>query len=185
MGQAESLAITVHDYMAMPEGPPYHQLIEGDLYMSPSPNWRHQQISGNIEWFIQGYLREHDVGRLFHAPLDVILNETNVYQPDVLFFRHSRKSIVGKRCIEGAPDFVVEILSESTLHLDKDLKRKVYAKAGVKELWVVDPIAREIIVFHFSESVDEPAAVYSGDDNFQSPLFPGLTFAVSEVFRGI
>jgi Uma2 family endonuclease len=186
MAQADTLAITVHDYMAMPEGPPYYQLIEGELFMSPSPHWRHQKISGNIEWQIQSYLRNHDIGQLFHAPLDVIINETNVYQPDVLFFRHrNSKASLGNRCVEGAPDFVVEILSKSTLHLDKDLKLKLYAKAGVKELWFVDPIEKSITVFHFEKSVDEPIAVYRGDETFTSPIFPSLTFAASEIFRGI
>src|ERR1051325_8599738 len=109
MAQAETVALTVHDYMAMPEGPPYYQLIEGELIMSPSPNWRHQKISRNIERAIDRYLEEHDIGELFHAPMDVIINETNVYQPDVLFFRYKSKAKLGKRCIEGAPDFVVEI----------------------------------------------------------------------------
>src|SRR5688572_23711428 len=113
MGQAEPVVITVHDYMRMREGPPYYQLIEGDLHMSPSPNWRHQKVSRNIERPIDRYLEEHDIGELFHAPLDVCLTELNVYQPDVLFFRHGHNAILGERCIEGAPDFVVEILSES------------------------------------------------------------------------
>ena len=57
MAQAQTAAYTMHDYMAMPEGPPYYQLIEGDLFMSPSPNWRHQQLSTNIELPILIYLR--------------------------------------------------------------------------------------------------------------------------------
>src|SRR5437764_949861 len=126
MAQAESIATTAHEYFLMPQGPPYHQLIEGDLYMSPSPHWRHQKISRNIEQTLERYLENRDLGELFHAPMDVILNETNVYQPDVLFFRHKSRARLGERCVEGAPDFVVEILSESTAHLDKDLKRVVY-----------------------------------------------------------
>jgi Uma2 family endonuclease len=185
MAQAETLAITVHDYMAMPEGPPYHQLIEGDLYMSPSPNWRHQKISQSIERLIGRYLDQHDIGEFFHAPMDVIINETNVYQPDVLFFRHKGKAKLGKRCIEGAPDFVVEILSESTAHLDRDLKRKIYARSGVKELWFVDPERKQIAVFDLAKSPEKPVASYSGDDTFTSRIFPGLSFACAEIFRGI
>ena len=184
MAQADSLAITVHDYMAMPEGPPYHQLIEGDLVMSPSPNWRHQQISLNIERIIDRYLDGNDIGKLFHAPLDVILNEINVYQPDVLFFRHNR-ALLGEHGIEGAPDFVVEILSESSVRLEKEIKRKVYAKSGVKELWFVDPMARQTMVYHLSKSVDEPVAVYNAADKFTSPIFPALSFDSAQIFRGI
>jgi Uma2 family endonuclease len=182
---AESLAITVHDYMGMPQGPPYYQLIEGDLYMSPSPNWHHQKISRNIERAIDRYLEENPLGELFHAPLDVCLTEINVYQPDVLFFSEARKAILGERCIEGAPDFVVEILSESTAHLDKGQKRKIYARTGVKELWFVDPGLKEIAVFDLKKSAETPKATYSGKDKFGSPVFPGLKFSCAEIFRGI
>lgn len=185
MAHAESLLITVHDYMAMPEGPPYHQLIEGELYMSPSPNWRHQKISNRIEFAIQLYLQNNAIGELFHAPLDVILTETNVYQPDVLFFKNSRKGILGERFIEGAPDFVVEILSESTARLDRDLKRKVYAREGVKELWFVDPEQKRIEIFNFSASVSQPTHIHSGEAKFTSVTFPGLTFSCAEIFRDI
>jgi Uma2 family endonuclease len=182
MAQADSLAITVHDYMAMPEGPPYHELIEGDLVMSPSPNWRHQKISRNIERILERYLEVHDIGELFHAPLDVILNEINVYQPDVLFFRYSR-GLLGEHGIEGAPDFVVEILSESNIRLD--IKRKVYAKSGVNELWFIDPIAKQTIVYDLTKSADEPVATYNQTEKFTSPIFPDLTFDSVQIFRGI
>lgn len=185
MAQAETLATTVHDYMAMPEGPPYYQLIEGDLFMSPSPHWVHQRISRNIERIIDRYLETNDIGQLFHAPLDVILNETNVYQPDVLFFRHHGKAKLGKRCVEGAPDFVVEILSRSTLHLDKDQKLKIYPVAGVQELWLIDPVEKTITDFHFEKSFDQPVAIHRGADKFASPIFPGLTFSTPEIFRGV
>ena len=184
MAEVSSLAITVHDYMGMPEGPPYYQLIEGDLIMSPSPHWRHQRVSRNIEKILERYLDQHPTGELFHAPLDVILTEINVYQPDVLFFPNERKSLLGKRCIEGAPDFVVEILSDSTAHLDKGPKRKIYARSGVKELWFVDPVDKTVEVFNLETSTDEAAASYRGAEDFTSETFPGLKISCPEIFRG-
>jgi Uma2 family endonuclease len=184
MAQAASLAITVHDYMGMPEGPPYYQLIEGDLNMSPSPNWRHQQIAQNIARMIENYLDTHPRGRLFIAPLDVILTEINVYQPDVLFFTNERDSILGERCVEGAPDFVVEILSKSTAHLD-DLKRKIYARTGVTEFWLVDPVLKQLALYDLRSDPDAPKATFRAKDKFTSPLFPGLKFSCVEIFRGV
>lgn len=184
MEQIAPTAITVHDYMAMPQGPPYHQLIDGELYLSPSPSWKHQDIALNIATKIRHYMETDDVGRVFVAPLDVCLTEINVYQPDVFFFSHSRKKILGERCIEGAPDFVVEILSESTAHLDRGHKRKIYARTGVKELWHVDPELKQVEVFHLKESVDAPAT-YSDKEKFTSKFFPGLKFSCAEIFRGI
>lgn len=177
--------ITVLEYMAMPEGPPYHQLIEGELFMSPSPHWRDQKISRNIERILERHLEKHDLGELFHAPMDVILNETNVYQPDVLFFRYSGNARLGERCVEGAPDFVVEILSESTAHLDRDRKRKIYAQRGVKELWFVAPEEKQVIVFHLPKSAKTPVGAYGIADVFKTQTFPGLTINCSEIFRGV
>jgi Uma2 family endonuclease len=185
MVQAPSAPLTVDDYMSMHEGPPYCQLIEGELVMSPSPHWRHQRISRNIERIIERHLDNHDLGELFHAPMDVILNKTNVYQPDVLFFRYKSKAKLGSRCVEGAPDFVVEILSKSTSGVDTDQKLPIYAQTGVTELWLVEPESRKIQVFDLTKSPDSPQGTYSGKDTFISQTFPGLTFSCAEIFRGI
>jgi Uma2 family endonuclease len=183
MGQT-STAITVHDYMAMPDGPPYYQLIDGDLHMSPSPNWRHQEIAGNIYRKIAAYLDKHHIGRVFIAPLDVCLSEIDVYQPDVLYFSNQRKKILGERCIEGAPDFIVEVLSDSTARLDKGHKRKIYARTGVQELWLIDANLKEIAIFDLKRSLEIPVATYRARQKFTSAIFPGLKFSCSEIFEG-
>ena len=184
MVQAEALAITAQEYFQMREGPPYYQLIEGELYMSPSPHWRHQTIVNNIAYIITHYLRQHNIGRVFVSPMDVQLNRINVYQPDVLYFHHKRR-LLGKRCVEGAPDFVVEILSESTDHLDRGPKRKNYARTGVDELWFVDPVEKRIEVFKLAKDFENPAATYSESDSFTSEHFPGLKFLGTEIFRDV
>jgi Uma2 family endonuclease len=183
MAQADSLAITAQEYFQMREGPPYYQLIEGELYMSPSPHWRHQEIALNIAHIIKSYLDTHDIGRVFVAPMDVVLNQTNVYQPDVLYF-HRRRNLLGRRAIEGAPDFVVEVLSDSTARMD-ELKRKIYAQNGVQELWFVDPESKRVEIYHLQKSVDEPAATFSASDSFTSNVFPGLTFLGAKIFHGV
>lgn len=177
--------VTAHDYLAMPDGPPYYQLIEGRLEMSPSPNWRHQDISGRIYAKMLAYVDEHENGRVFHAPLDVCLTEVNVFQPDVLFFSNARSPILGDRCIEGSPELVVEILSESTERDDKGPKRKVYAQTGVEELWLVDPKSKSVIVYDLSSSATAPRATHRGKEAFMSRFFPGLKFSCAEIFRGI
>jgi Uma2 family endonuclease len=182
---AETLAVTVDDYMGMPPGPPYYQLIEGDLYVSPSQHWRHQDILLNLAVINREYLAKNPIGKVMVAPMDVCLNEINVYQPDVLFFSHERGAILGKRCIEGAPDFLVEILSESTAHLDKGPKRKIYARTGVKELWLIDPESKDVTIFDLGNSAERPRACYGENDSFVSAIFPGLTFKCAEIFRGV
>src|ERR1700722_13506557 len=139
--------INRHDYQEMPEGPPYYQVIEGDLIMSPSPNIYHQEILGRIYSLISQFLDKHPLGKVYFAPVDVFLGDINVYQPDILFISNQRRSIITGQGIEGAPDLVVETLSPSTARYDKGSKRKIYARFGVKELWLVGPDERTVQVY--------------------------------------
>ena len=127
-------AITRSDYQDMREGPPYYQVIEGNLVISPAPDTFHQNIAGRIYASLWRFLETHPLGEVFIAPLDVYLTEVNVYQPDVIFISKKRRSIIGKQGIEGAPDLVVEVLSAGTAGFDKGNKREIYARTGVQEL---------------------------------------------------
>src|ERR1039457_1279813 len=138
MLQAKALPITRHDYEEMPAGPPYYQVIEGDLVMSPSPNIYHQAIVSRRCTLLLQFLEKRPLGEAFVAPLDVFLSEINVYQADVVFVSNQRRSILTEHGLEGAPDLAVEVLSPSTARFDKRSKRKVYARTGVRELWLVD-----------------------------------------------
>src|SRR5437588_6676657 len=103
--------LTAHHYRLLPENGPRYQLIEGALYMAPAPNRYHQDISRNLEYILLDYLEEHPIGKLYDAPFDVYFDKHNVFQPDIVFVSKSRLSILTKAGAEGAPDFVVEILS--------------------------------------------------------------------------
>ena len=175
--------ITARDFMELPEGPPYYQLIEGDLYMAPSPDLFHQDIAGNIYFLIRLHLAKHRVGTVHIAPSDVQLSDLNVYEPDVYFVANSRKSILTRHGAAGAPSLVVEVLSPRTAKLDKGAKRIVYARTGVEELWLVEPEARRVHVYRFSESSEAPIGVYGVRQKFESPLFPGLKVSVAKIFQ--
>lgn len=183
MLKANMPLITRHDYQDMPEGPPYYQVIEGDLVMSPSPNTFHQYIAGNIYFLFRRYLDKHPVGEVFIAPLDVFLSDVNVYQPDVMFISNQRKSIITDHGMEGAPDLVVETLSPGTARFDKGSKRKIYARTGVQELWLVDPEAKTIQVYLLPKEVETPAATYGPNATFTSSLLPGLKIKTAWIFK--
>ncbi|MEP6956748.1 MAG: Uma2 family endonuclease, partial [Chthoniobacterales bacterium] len=109
--------LTVENYKILPETGPRYQLIEGDLYMAPAPNRYHQEIAVNLEYILRGYIEKNPVGKLYHAPFDVYLDDYNVFQPDVLVVLNEQLSILTDAGAEGAPDFVVEILSPKTARL--------------------------------------------------------------------
>lgn len=183
MAQPASLAITVHDYMGMPEGPPYFELVEGELFMSPPPLRIHQEIARNIVGVIWAYLEKRPLGKLYFAPFGVFLTEINAYQPDIVFVSNERKSALTDEGLSGAPDFVVEILSPSTSSLDKGAKKKIYAQCGVKELWLIDPKLKSIAVYILDESVETPSATYFGKGRFESEIFPELKFSCAKIFE--
>lgn len=167
----------------MPEGPPYFQLIEGDLYMSPSPSFFHQSIIGNLYHLLRSYLAHHPIGKVQIAPSDVELNDQNVFQPDLYYVSNERGDILTRQGPVGAPDLVVEILSPKTLSLDLGAKRLVYARSGVKEMWALHPDDEKVDIFRFEQDADRPAVTLKGKGSITSPLFPGLEIPLPQIFE--
>ena len=123
----------------MPEGT-FCQLINDVLIMSPAPTPNHQSISGIIYEEISGFVRSQKLGKAFFSPIDVYLNDKNVFQPDIVFVAKDRLEIIDwKKGIMGAPDLVIEVLSKGNEKYDLNEKRIAYEVSGVKEYWVVDP----------------------------------------------
>jgi Uma2 family endonuclease len=182
MVQVAPRPLTISDYFETPEGGPRYQLIDGDLIPMPTPDSFHQIILWNLAGIISAFLKIQRIGRALFAPISVLLTDVNAFEPDLIFISNERKSIITKRGIEGAPDFVVEVLSPSTARYDKGVKRSIYARTGVVELWLIDPVLREIHVYYLRQDADNPTAVYSKEDYFESPLFPGLKFSCAEIF---
>ena len=183
MRQKSLPLINRHDYQGTPDGPPYFQVIEGDLVQTPSHLTVHQAIVGNIAITLLNFVEKHPIGTVIIGPFDVYLGDINVYQPDVLFVSNRRRSIITERGIEGAPDLVVETLSPATAHYDKGFKRKVYARFGVRELWLVDPETRTIQVYLLEKNAEKPIATHGEKAVFESALLPGLKFKAAAIFK--
>jgi Uma2 family endonuclease len=174
--------LTVEDYRATPEGSRY-QLVEGDLLRVPSVNVFHQIIVGNLSLIFGRFVDRQPVGQFYFGPLDVYLSEHNVLQPDLLFVASANLGILAEDGVHGAPDLVIEVLSPATAQLDKKTKRRVYARAGVKEMWLVDPLLLQIQRYDFARDQAKPVQLIEEDESFTTSLLPGLTFAASEVFK--
>ena len=107
---AESLKFTYEDYLLFPEDGKRHEIINGDHFMSPSPLTKHQKISSALHRIIGSFIHERRLGHLLAAPMDVVLSDFDVVEPDLLFISTARASIITDKNIQGAPDLVIEIL---------------------------------------------------------------------------
>jgi Uma2 family endonuclease len=175
--------LTVENYKLLPETGPRYQLIQGDLYMAPAPNRFHQEISRNLQFELHSYLKRNRVGKLFNAPFDVYLDAVNVFQPDIVIVLNERLGILTDDGAEGAPELVVEILSQKTRSLDLVNKKQEYARAGVKELWIIDPEPRTITVYQFALNGVEKIRQVDQRDTLSTDLLPGFHLAVETIFE--
>ena len=150
--------------------------------MSPSPNRAHQRIDAKLGWRLAQFVEERDLGEVFSAPFDVVLSDTNVVQPDLLFVSKEQAYIVTEDNIRGAPDLVVEIISPSTIERDRSLKRALYARYGVREYWLVDPDIRTVTVLLLDEGAFVEIARYGAGQTLTSPTLAGFTANLDDIF---
>jgi Uma2 family endonuclease len=173
--------ITYEDYRQLPEDGRRYEVVEGRLYRTPSPVTRHQRVLHRLELVLAGYLAKNPLGEIFYAPLDVVLSEIDVVQPDLIFIGREHASRVTEENIQGAPDLVVEIRSPGTAHRDLTLKRKLYGAHGVAEYWTVDVDADRVEVFRGDAGALTRVATLDAGDTLESPLFPGLLIDLAAV----
>jgi Uma2 family endonuclease len=179
---ATAYKMTAAEFFSLPEGPPYFQLIDGDLYLSPSPRRFHQKLVVRLVGLLHSYLERHPIGEIYVAPSDVVFTEDTILNPDIYFVSRERAGILTEQGAEGAPDLVVEVLSPGTATLDLGRKREVYAESGVREMWVVSPKTRGVEVYRFAENASEPAAILIEGGTLASALFPDLAVRISDLF---
>ena len=166
----------------MPDDGRHYQVVEGELIMAPAPNRYHQEILSNLLFIFMSFLKKHRIGKVYPSPFDVCLDEINVLQPDILFVSNARRSVLTKAGAEGAPDLVIEILSPSNAALDRVRKRDVYARCGVAEFWIISPESRTVQVYRLQEDAAKPVLIRGEHETLESPLLPGLTIDLREVF---
>ena len=143
--------LTYEDYILFPGDGQRHKIFDGKHYVTPAPTPGHQGVSSNLHLKLGPFVREHRLGVVLYAPLDVLLSEHDIAQPDLLFISNERAGILGKVNVLGAPDLVIEILSDSTRRRDETLKRDRYKRCGVLEYWLVDPLRRSVQVLRRSD----------------------------------
>ena len=183
-GQTRPVKLTYEDYVLIPEDGKRHEIIDGEHYVTPAPNTRHQAVIINLARLIAPFVHDRRLGQLFVSPVDVVLSATNIVQPDLVFVSAVRASIVTRPNIQGAPDLAIEVLSKGTRQTDENVKRKLYEQFGVQEYWVVDPDAETVQMYRLTASRYAAAAELSRHPNARltTPLLPGLDLPLAEIF---
>ncbi len=178
MAPQTTTRMTYEDYVLLPNDGRRYEILDGELYVNPAPVPRHQIIVGNIYFALRSKLGDCHV---ICSPIDVVFANDSVTQPDVIAIKSERRSIIGEKNIQGAPNLVVEVLSEGTRQMDEIVKRKLYERFGVDEYWIVDP-ERELVKIHRREGTAFAGATEIRGGAITSPQFTGFTLDVTDVF---
>lgn len=182
--QVKEQQMTYDLYAAMPEDGMRYEIIDGTLeMMSPRPSTTHQVVSGELEFIMKMSYQSDYV--IYHAPLDVILSQTTVLQPDILMIHRSRLHIVTTRGIEGPPDLVVEIVSPGSRKRDKVSKMNLYAKYDVPEYWIIDTDARTLEQYNLIGDHYEMRNLFEGDEIVASDKLPCVSFVLRDIFADV
>jgi Uma2 family endonuclease len=178
----EPVLLTYADYCGLPDDGRRYELFEGELEVTPAPSTQHQRISRNLEFILHAHVQTKDLGEVFNAPIDVLLDRGTVVQPDIVFVAKDRAAIITTRAIEGPPDLAVEILSSSTEERDRGAKRQLYARHGVRHYWIVDPVSRSLSEYVLSERAYALRGTTTVPGNVTTALFPDLSITLNAVF---
>lgn len=157
------------------------ELWDGELIMSPTPSFFHQEIVDRFHDMLKSWVRPRRLGKTAVAPLDMILTPRHATQPDVLFISNERLGIIQDR-VRGAADLVAEVTSPGSRHRDRIEKRDLYEQHGVKEYWIVDPEAETVEVLFLERGEYRLVGRWRPGDQAQSQLLKGFTLAVAELF---
>jgi Uma2 family endonuclease len=169
------------DIWDAPEDGKRYEVIDGGLYISPRPGWRHQLQLGNLWEFVKAWVRIHRLGYVVTSPMGVVLDDENGLEPDLVFVSHERAHYISDRGVEGPPDLVVEVLSPSTEARDLGIKLRRYAASSVTHYWILDPDGPRIEERVLGEDGYQLVGVFGPGEVFRPALFPGLEIPLNDL----
>ena len=180
---ATRIVLTYADLAATPADGKRYELLEGEFHVTAAPRPRHQQMVGNLHLLLAEHTRRLGLGEVFLAPIDVILSNVTVLEPDLVYVEAARLPRVSDRGIEGAPTLAIEVLSPSTAAADRGAKFLLSARYGVPHYWIVDPEARRIETFRLAGAAYEAGPRLDGSEPAALPPFPALPLDPASVWR--
>lgn len=171
--------ITYEHYRHFPDDGKRYEILDGQLHMAPTPSPRHQYASKNLRRILEDYFEADRDYVVFNAPLDVILADDDVVQPDLVV---AARPQISDRGVEGAPLLLVEVLSPSSIPLDRRAKAARYQVHGVPHYWIVDPAARTLECLRLEGHAYQLDVSGKQDDPVVVPAFEGLTIALASLW---
>jgi len=178
---ARGVRFLASDIWDAPDDGRIYEVIDGELYVNPPPLWAHQFQLNRLNVRVSVWVDDHDLGIVVTAPTGVVLDNENGLEPDLLFISKGRAHIITRRGVEGAPDLVVEVLSESTESRDRGLKLRRYAAAGVPHYWLLDTEGPRIEERVLGDDGYRLFGTFGPGEVFRPTIFPGLEIPLDEI----
>ncbi len=159
------------------------ELIDGELIITAAmPHYEHQYAVGEIFAMLRDYVKRHAMGTVVGSPMDIVLEDGTVAQPDLFFISNKRAHINAGSKLTAVPDLVVEVLSPATEKIDRGAKFNAYARGGAAEYWIVSTKQKEIEVYVNQGSAFRLMKIFRAGESLNSTLFPDIDLNVREVF---
>jgi Uma2 family endonuclease len=171
---------TYEEYYKLDDDQRY-EIIDGNLLMAPAPDTWHQDWSRDLFRIIDRHVTAQRLGKVFFAPVDVVLDEENTVQPDIVFIATANAGIIQRRAIFGTPDLLVELIFPSSVRRDRYDKKELYARFGVKEYWIGDPANKALEILTLKEDRYELHCCAEGKGKLTSLVLAGLEFDLADV----
>jgi len=181
--EEEEKVYTYRDYLRLPDDGNRYEILGGELIMTPAPIIIHQRVTRRLSLLLNEFVEQKELGEIFFSPIDVVLSDTEIVQPDILFVAKTNLKIIKRKRIKGAPDLIIEIISPTTGYYDLVVKKRIYEKHGVKEYWVVDPHLKWIEIYHWQEGKYQTLARAENSGTVESALLPGWSVDLKHLFK--
>ncbi len=174
--------LTYDDYALIPDDGLKHEIIDGEHFVNPAPNVRHQRIVLRLIKALVNFVDDNELGEVFASPIDVVFSKNDVVQPDVLFVRKENTGELYGAYVKIVPDLVVEVLSISNRKHDEVRKLKLYDTFNVAEYWIADPEEDIVRIFRRRNASLTLVETVDIDGAITTPLLPGFVLAAHSVF---
>ena len=181
--RVEGKHYTYEDFLKLPDDGKRYEIIDGELYVAPAPTTKHQRTTTRLTSTLDLHTRAGRLGEVFTAPLDVVLANDAIVEPDIVYVSRARRRILTDPNVQGAPDLVVEVISPSTTRRDQETKRDLYARYGVRYYWLAHPIEEWVRAYELGkDGAYELVAEAHKDETFAAPPFPDLAIQLAELW---